>query len=330
MIVSRDRLFHYFMQDPVDLVSIFSEGLLPLSERHWTERWRRMERVRPGFFEQIYREFTAGVLDGTYVHSGVFFTPVDFTTLPEFSLARRPRIAVPVGEVDSALAVLTHAPAGRRQNLPLTREALDMVARIWTPELLQEWFGKDKTMMFYYVPQVAIYQKEPVVVRAEWLEGADPPRVRVRRAGPQDAPDICRVHGRSVRRLLAQAYGEKTVEGWAAALTPEMYVESMTGGERLFLAEVDGQMVGFGGRRDDEVTAVYVDPEHVGQGVGTALLGAVERDARREGRSELHLSSTVPASRFYESAGFSAGAAKTHRLRSGAWVDVVEMRKDLA
>jgi hypothetical protein len=47
--------------------------------------------------------------------------------------------------------------------LPLTNEVLEDIAELWTEEMVRRWFAVDPTKMFFYVPQVAIYQGHVIV-----------------------------------------------------------------------------------------------------------------------------------------------------------------------
>jgi GNAT superfamily N-acetyltransferase len=88
---------------------------------------------------------------------------------------------------------------------------------------------------------------------------------------------------------------------------------------RLFVADVDGEIPGLGGLHvlplieHDELgcmlTAMVVGAEHRRQGIGTELVGAVEREARSRGCNRLVLNSAdrrADAHAFYESLGFEA------------------------
>lgn len=94
------------------------------------------------------------------------------------------------------------------------------------------------------------------------------------------------------------------------------------GGEFL-VVEVDGHVVGMGGIRGNErgqaeVLRVRVHPAVRRQGVGRALMDALEQRAAELGFAELHLDTTVEqpeAIAFYESLGYR----ETGRERHPAW-----------
>lgn len=39
------------------------------------------------------------------------------------------------------------------------------MADTWTESLVGKWFGRDRTMLFFYVPQVAVYGPDPLRIR---------------------------------------------------------------------------------------------------------------------------------------------------------------------
>jgi GNAT superfamily N-acetyltransferase len=71
------------------------------------------------------------------------------------------------------------------------------------------------------------------------------------------------------------------------------------------VAEVEGRVVGFAAVKDGLLGHLYVDPEHQGVGVGSALLASAK--ARRPGGLELWtFQRNEGARRFYERRGFRA------------------------
>jgi L-amino acid N-acyltransferase YncA len=79
--------------------------------------------------------------------------------------------------------------------------------------------------------------------------------------------------------------------------------------------------------------SVYVAREHRGQGIGDALLGALEQRARALGYHKLVLAafpSNAPGMRLYERHGLqTVGVYHEQGQLDGRWVDVVVMEKIL-
>lgn len=175
-VCATDRLFHYLL-NAADAEAerevrerVLAGGLRPLSDFPESERWQRIQAMLPGFFELLYRLFAEPVLQRPYTNSGVFLTPIDFRRLPGSLLYARARFAVPLDAVDQAQAVVTWEWEGQRVSRPLSPESLEEAAGLWTADRVREWFGKDQSRLFYYVPQAAVYQDGGIRMRPEWWE----------------------------------------------------------------------------------------------------------------------------------------------------------------
>lgn len=170
-VCSSEYLFHTLLNQQEDLTeSILREGLRPLSDFPESKRWQQTQSEFPGFFEKIYDVIARPVLQRPYLHSGVFLSPIDFQLLPDSILHNRARVRIPVSRIDSGCACLTYVLDGERVSLPLSTETLREAASVWTADLVKQWFGKDQSMVFFYVPQVAVYQPKPIPVQREDIE----------------------------------------------------------------------------------------------------------------------------------------------------------------
>ncbi len=177
--IATDRLFHYFFR-PEELAKalddILANGLLPLSARPDSERWKLIQQYRPGFYELLYEQFARPVIDKPYSNSGVFLTPIDFRRLAGLSadadrMATLPRLAVPLSAIDPATAAVGYVDLDDQPHpYPLSEDSLKQLAVEWPAERVTSLYGRDRSKMFYHVPQVAVYQEGGVRVKAEWLE----------------------------------------------------------------------------------------------------------------------------------------------------------------
>ncbi|WP_439028576.1 GNAT family N-acetyltransferase [Haloarchaeobius sp. DT45] len=129
--------------------------------------------------------------------------------------------------------------------------------------------------------------------------------VTVRRATPADTPAIATMHEASARELGRTHYDERQVRAWSGGKRPDRYpVEEP--GEHVVVAEVDGELAGYGHLvvDDGEVRAVYVSPGQARRGVGSALLAHLESTARDAGHEECYLWASLNAVPFYRQAGW--------------------------
>jgi putative acetyltransferase len=111
------------------------------------------------------------------------------------------------------------------------------------------------------------------------------------------------------------------VDGWIKAKVDPQ--------DHVVVAEQGTEVVGFGERNGSHVIAVYVRPTHARQGIGSAILHALERTALVRGYSRLHVSSSVNAELFYAHHRFIVESRGMHRLSNGTDVPCVRMIKSL-
>ena len=135
--------------------------------------------------------------------------------------------------------------------------------------------------------------------------------VHVRPYAADDWPAVARAHDAARLQELAPTVGV------AAFLD----LESTAEGEGLFddrvwVAELDGEVVGFVAYADAEVTWLYVHPDAQHRGAGRALLRTALAHAADAGASEVEV--TVldggPARGLYDSEGFRLRETRTGAL----------------
>lgn len=136
------------------------------------------------------------------------------------------------------------------------------------------------------------------------------------------------MHVESIRVNCAADYTPEQIEAWAGPKRPEHYVDAMSHGEVMFVAESDDQIVGFAALNGDEIKAVYVSPRSIRQGIGQSLLQTIETHAIRSGLSRTRLNSTITAIRFYEAHGYTRGEQTIHRMK-GVDIPCISMSKEL-
>lgn len=121
--------------------------------------------------------------------------------------------------------------------------------------------------------------------------------VTVRDATPGDVPAIRRIAERGWSATYGDILARETIDAAMAKwYSPEATREFVEREDAAYLvAERDGEVVGYatGGLGDEEsvatLNAIYADPEHWGEGIGTALLNRFERFCREEGYDALEI-----------------------------------------
>ena len=93
--------------------------------------------------------------------------------------------------------------------------------------------------------------------------------------------------------------------------------EEMLANNEVLVAEIGERIVGFAtivahDGNDAELEGLFVEPTHWRQGIGTALVHAIEREAAAWGASRLHVVANPHAMPFYQATGFvQVGERKT-------------------
>lgn len=139
--------------------------------------------------------------------------------------------------------------------------------------------------------------------------------IELRRAGPSDAQAVC--------RLLRRAIGEgcepdhrgraDILDAWLGNKTPHNVASWFSAPTNFALvAERDDELLGIALlTQAGKLALCYVQPEAVRTGVGRALLGAIEDQARAWSISKIHLHSPSSARAFFERLGYTnAGKEK--------------------
>ncbi len=130
----------------------------------------------------------------------------------------------------------------------------------------------------------------------------------VRTAVPTDADAAVRVLRRSITELcVADHQGDPgTLEQWLSNKNVERFTSWVANPDTyVVVAEGDAGVCGVGMLNSrGEIQLCYVLPGCESQGVGRALLAAIESQARSWGIERLRLDSTRGACSFYERAGY--------------------------
>lgn len=151
----------------------------------------------------------------------------------------------------------------------------------------------------------------------------------IRAALPRDAAGACEVLRHSIQEIcVADHHHDPSIlEAWLrnkTVATVRGWIESLHG--FTVVAEANGRLVGVarvGGNH--MVVLCYAVPEVLHQGVGKAMLGALETEARARGVAALELTSTQTAHAFYLRNGYR----DTGQNESMFGLTGIGMRKEL-
>jgi putative acetyltransferase len=151
-------------------------------------------------------------------------------------------------------------------------------------------------------------------------------RIMIRKATPEDCDAIADVHRRSIREGNRALYTPEQITAWSS-ITAEGHRDRLSR-HTNYVAVDNSRVVGFGIIKDDEIKAVYVDPNEFKKGIGRLLMTELERDARGRAVEKLHLHASRFARPFYERMGYVVLREEAHVV-NGVNIDGFLMEKKL-
>lgn len=156
--------------------------------------------------------------------------------------------------------------------------------------------------------------------------------MELRPAVPADALAVARVHVRAwqtgYRGLLPDGY----LDGLRAEDRAARYTFERTDGPRTTVAIIGGAVVGFSTIHGAELSALHVDPDAWGGGVGRALIARARAELAAAGVTEAQLwllAGNARAQRFYERDGWTTDGTRRTDTVWGVTVDELELRRRL-
>lgn len=146
---------------------------------------------------------------------------------------------------------------------------------------------------------------------------------------PADTVPLQDLFAQSVEELTADDYDEDQRLAWvASAADSEAFAERL-GSMVTLVVQVEGEYAGFASLKDNKtVEMLYVHPYYAGQGVGSALLDAIERLARSRGAGEITVEASDTAEPFFEAKGYVA-TQRNMIPRENLWLPNTTMKKKL-
>lgn len=155
--------------------------------------------------------------------------------------------------------------------------------------------------------------------------------MKIRKASKVDKENISRLHVASIKKLCCNHYTIEELNTWTNVLTPSVYDQALK--EKVFLVAYDSQqdLLGLGilDIENAEVSAIYINPDAAGKGIGTRLLYELEKTARNSKIYRITVHSTLNAKSFYTNHGYIDQGLTFHSLPNGSKLKCVRMIKDL-
>lgn len=150
----------------------------------------------------------------------------------------------------------------------------------------------------------------------------------IRPATRADLAELSELHRASILALCSGHYSDEQLREWTAGLRAESYAPLLEAHEVVVIVRA-GRLCGLGVFDPARalINATYVAHDTVRQGVGRALIEAMEQSGIGHGLCAVHLHATLNAVGFYEALGYTREGLTTNRLPSGAELPCVRMSK---
>lgn len=151
----------------------------------------------------------------------------------------------------------------------------------------------------------------------------------IRKATSADVDACWQIRHLSVKHECSGLYPADQLEAWTGGTASRAFAAAV---EDCFLvATVDNRVVATGmlNLGTGKIDAIFVHPDFMKRGIGSAMVGHLEELARYERLAKLELDSTLNAAGFYRTLGFVGEAVARFPSKRGLVLDCVPMVKDL-
>lgn len=128
--------------------------------------------------------------------------------------------------------------------------------------------------------------------------------VKLREYNSNDLNQICYLFYNTVHSVCSNDYTQKQLNAWADGnINKELWDESLSDHYSI-VAELEGEIVGFGDLDDDYFDRLYVHKDYQGQGIATSILMKLEACAKKNNFDSITTYASITAKPFFEKFGY--------------------------
>jgi putative acetyltransferase len=147
---------------------------------------------------------------------------------------------------------------------------------------------------------------------------------------PADTMALRDLFAQSIEELTADDYDEDQRLAWVASAEDAHEFRARLAGMLTLVVHLDGEYLGFASLKDNKtIDMLYVHPDYAGEGVGTALVDALEKIAAARGTETMTVDASDTAVPFFERRGYIA-VQRNSVPREDQWLSNTTMVKRLA
>src|SRR5215472_9492464 len=127
----------------------------------------------------------------------------------------------------------------------------------------------------------------------------------IRRATRDDALAIATLYHDTIKKINARDYSSAQIQAWAGVMPDEEKWRARQTSRTTFLDERNGVIRGFAELEGNgQIGAVYVHANYQREGIASALLCEVEKEALARGATCLSTEASITAQPFFAKHGF--------------------------
>jgi putative acetyltransferase len=146
---------------------------------------------------------------------------------------------------------------------------------------------------------------------------------------PADTMALRDLFAQSIEELTAEDYDEDQRLAWISTAEDADAFAKRLGGMLTLVVQLDGIYLGFTSLKDNKtIDMLYVHPDYAGEGIGTALVDALEKIAAARGTETLTTDASDAAVKFFERLGYVQTSRNSVPLAE-QWLSNTTMTKRL-
>ena len=126
-----------------------------------------------------------------------------------------------------------------------------------------------------------------------------------------DADAVQNIIHRGLREINGKDYPAELIEKYCAYFTLEK-IKSQAASAHMYVAVWENKILGtgsiapyWGSEKESILLTIYVLPEMIGQGIGTAIINALEQDEYFLRANRIEIPSSITAVKFYQKMGYA-------------------------
>ena len=133
----------------------------------------------------------------------------------------------------------------------------------------------------------------------------------VRRFAPADAVEVRNIIHRGLREVNGKDYPAERIEEYCASFTTEKIIGQAEMAHMYVAVSDSGRILGtgtiapfWGSKTESILLTIYVLPDLIGHGIGTAIIHTLEKDEYFLRAKRIEIPSSITAVKFYRKMGY--------------------------